>query len=220
MSPFSAPAVYLITDRRATAGRPLAAVVAAALRGAARFRRPDGRLPLALSLREKDLTGGELVALARELGGLTGAAGADLYINGRFDVALAAGAQGVHLPAGGPSPAEVRAAAPALRIGVSTHTTEEVQAAARAGADFVVFGPVFATPSKRDLLATRGLPGLAAAAASAPVPVLALGGITPVSAAVCRNAGARGLACIRAIMSAADPEAETTAFLARFIGQT
>jgi thiamine-phosphate pyrophosphorylase len=220
VSPFIAPALYLITDRRATLGRPLPEVVAAALRGAAPFRRPDGRLPLALSLREKDLPTAELLALARQICGLAGAAGADLYINGRFDLALAAGAQGVHLPTDGLPPSELRAAAPALRIGVSTHTTDEVQAAARAGADFVVFGPVFDTPSKQGLLVTRGLPGLAEAAASAPVPVLALGGITPDSAPLCRKSGARGLACIRAIIAASDPETETSAFLARFLERT
>jgi thiamine-phosphate pyrophosphorylase len=219
MAGFVAPALYLITDRKATAGRPLAEVVAAALRGAAPFRRA-GRLPLAVSLREKDLPGGQLAALARALGQLTRAAGADLYVNGRVDVALACGAQGVHLPARtGLAVTEVRSLAHDLRVGVSTHTIEEVQAAEAARADFVVFGPVFETPSKQGLLATRGLPGLAAATASAALPVLALGGITPERGPLCRNAGARGLACIRAILSAADPEVETAAFLARFMGQ-
>jgi thiamine-phosphate pyrophosphorylase len=219
MSSFTPPAVYLVTDRRATAGRPLADVVAAALRGAARFRRPDGSSPLAVSLREKDLPGAEQVALARALGRLTAAAGADLYVNGRLDVALAAGAAGIHLPADGFAVGEVRALAPGLRIGVSTHTTEDVRAAAAAGADFVVFGPVFETPSKRGLLAARGLAGLTEAASVTSMPVLALGGITASSAPLCRWAGAGGLACIRAIMNAADPEFETAAFLARFLEQ-
>jgi thiamine-phosphate pyrophosphorylase len=95
---FEAPALYLITDRHATGGRPLGEVVAAALRGAAGFRRPDGRLPIAISLREKDLSAAELHALAIQIAGLTRAAGADLYVNGRLDVALACGAAGVHLP--------------------------------------------------------------------------------------------------------------------------
>jgi thiamine-phosphate pyrophosphorylase len=214
---FAAPAVYLITDRRATGGRPLTDVVAAALRGAARFRRPDGGLPLAVSLREKDLSSAELLALARALVDLTGPAGADLYVNGRLDVALASGAAGIHLPAEGLVPEEVRALAPGLRVGVSTHTPEEVQRAARSGANFVVFGPIFSTPSKQGIIAPRGLDGLVAAAQTSPLPVLALGGITRENAALCGNAGARGLACIRAIMSAPDPELETAAFLARFL---
>ncbi len=214
-----APAIYLITDRRATGGRPLAAVVAAALRGASRFRRADGTSPLAVSLREKDLPIAELSGLAREIAALTRAAGAELFVNGRIDVALAAGAQGVHLPADGLDPGQVRALAPGLRVGVSTHTLDEVAAAARAGADFVVFGPVFETPSKQGLLAARGLSALAAACALSPMPVLALGGITADAAPLCRAAGAAGVACIRAIASAVDPEAETTAFLARLLAQ-
>jgi thiamine-phosphate pyrophosphorylase len=215
---FVAPAVYLITDRRATGGRPLTAVVAAALRGAARFRRPDGGLPLAVSLREKDLPTSELMALARELVELTGRAGAELYINGRLDVALTIGAAGIHLPGDGFVPEEVRALAPGLRVGVSTHTLGEVQAAARSGANFVVFGPIFSTPSKAGIIAPRGLDGLAAAVAETPaLPVLALGGITSENAELCRKAGARGLACIRAIMRAPDPEFETAAFLARLL---
>ncbi len=211
------PALYLITDRRATGGRPLAQVVAAALRGAERFRCVDGSLPLAVSLREKDLPTRELVALARELGGLTAAAGAELYINGRLDLALACGAQGIHLPSDGLVPAQVRALAPRLRVAVSTHTPEDVRFAAESGADFVVFGPVFPPISKPGFLAPRDPEGLARAAAASPAPVLALGGITPARADVCRKAGARGLACIGALMSAGDPEHETAAFLARFL---
>jgi thiamine-phosphate pyrophosphorylase len=217
--PFVAPALYLITDRRATRGRPLAEVVARALRGAARFRRADGRLPLAVSLREKDLPDRELAALAREIGALAAAAGADLYINGRLDLALACGAQGVHLPADGLVPGQVRALDPQLRVAVSTHTVEEARLAAESGADFVVFGPVFPPTSKTSFLAPRGREGLARAAASSAAPVLALGGVTPARAEVCRLAGARGLACIGALMDAGDPEHETAAFLARFLRQ-
>jgi thiamine-phosphate pyrophosphorylase len=217
--PFVAPALYLITDRHATGGRPLTDVVAAALRGAAGFRRPDGRLPMAVSLREKDLPASELLALATAVLGLTRAAGADLYLNGRLDVTLACGAEGVHLPGDHLAPGQVRALAPRLRVAVSTHTRGEVGAAAEAGADFVVFGPVFETPSKPGLIPTRGLAGLAEACAARAIPVLALGGITPARATVCRNAGARGLACIGAVMRAADPESETMAFLAGFFRQ-
>ena len=215
---FVAPALYLITDRHATGGRPLTEVVAAALRGAAGFRRPDGRLHMAVSLREKDLPGADLHALATELVALTRAAGADLYVNGRLDVALACDAEGVHLPGNDLVPGEVRAIAPQLHIGVSTHTIDEVQAAARDGAHFVVFGPVFETASKTGLIPTRGLTGLAEASNTA-IPVLALGGITPERAGACRISGARGLACIGAVMRAPDPESETRAFLARFFGR-
>jgi thiamine-phosphate pyrophosphorylase len=216
---FVAPALYLITDRRATGGRSLTEVVAAALRGAGRFRGPGGRLPLAVSLREKDLPARELADLAREIGQLTRAAGADLFINGRLDLALACGAQGVHLPGDGFVPEQVRALAPHLRVGVSTHTAEEARAAGEAGADFVVFGPVFAPLSKPGFLAPQGTEGLARAVAATAIPVLALGGVTPDRAGVCKTAGARGLACISALMRAEDPEVETAAFLARFLQQ-
>jgi thiamine-phosphate pyrophosphorylase len=217
--PFVPPAVYLITDRRATGGRGLIEVVAAAVEAAGPFRAPDGRLPLAVSLREKDLPARELTELAGALAQVTRNARADLFINGRVDVALACGAQGVHLPADGFVPAQVRALGPHLRVGVSTHTAEEARAAGESGADFVVFGPVFSPLSKESPLAPQGTEGLARAAAACAVPVLALGGITPERAAICRTAGARGLACIGALMGASDPRVETAAFLARFLRQ-
>jgi thiamine-phosphate pyrophosphorylase len=210
---YEPPALYLITSRDATAGRSLVRVVEAALAAAVPFRRRNGRLPIAVSLREKDLSAAEQIALGRELICATSAAGADLFINSRLDIALALGAQGVHLPAAGISPHEVRAAVPHLRVGLSTHTPEEI-AAAR-GVDFVVFGPVFETPSKIGVLAPRGLDRLRAAAALG-VPVLALGGVTPDNAAACRASGAQGVACIRAILAAEDVAAATVAFLARF----
>jgi thiamine-phosphate pyrophosphorylase len=209
------PRLYLITDRGATAGRPLLDVVRAALRGAERFRGDDGRLPVAVSLREKDLQGAALLALGRALAAITREAGADLYVNGRVDVALACGAEGVHLPADGLAPADVRALAPQLTIAASTHNPIEVTTAAAAGVDFVVFGPVFETPSKRGLVATRGLEGVREAT-NRKVPVLALGGITAENAEACLAAGASGVACIRAILACPDPDAAVEKFLLCF----
>src|SRR3954471_9215048 len=120
------PRLYLITDRRATAGRPLVEIVTRALHGAERFRDREGLLPMAVCLREKDLAGRELLALARALVAVTTAAGAQLFVNGRVDVALAAGAHGVHLPGDGLAPADVRAIAPALAIAVSAHTKKDI----------------------------------------------------------------------------------------------
>jgi thiamine-phosphate pyrophosphorylase len=209
------PRLYLITDRHATRGRPLAQVVAAALQGAEPFRRADGRLPVAVAVRDKDLAGGALFALAREVAAITNAAGADLFVNGRVDVALACGATGVHLPADGLSPSDVRAISPQLAIAVSTHTPADIAAAAQAGASFAVFGPVFDTPSKQGVLAPRGLRGLADAARGA-LPVIALGGVTPDNAAGCLEAGAAGVACIRAVLAASDPLQVARAFLSHF----
>lgn len=208
-----APHLYLITDRRVAAGRPLASVVEAALAGAWRVPPPPGGWHLAVQLRDKDLGGAALYALASDLRRVTAAAGAALFVNGRLDVALAVGADGVHLGAGALDAKTVRRLAPDLRVGMSTHAPNEVRAAAAAGADFVVFGPVFETPSKQGLLLPRGAEALTAAAAGG-VPVLALGGLDVTNAGACLEAGAKGLAVIRAVLGAPDPAQATAALLA------
>lgn len=199
----TAPRLYIITDRRATGGRDVVAVVAEALKGAAAFWGLKGRAPVAVQLREKDLSIRDLLALARRMRVVTAAAGVDLFINDRVDVALAVGADGVHVPGGGLAVADIRAVAPHLRIGVSVHDHAQLQAAS--GADFVVFGPVFDTPSKQAV----GMPGVGlsalAAVAKGPLPVVALGGITPDLAAACVAAGAAGIAWIRPVMGSEDP---------------
>jgi thiamine-phosphate pyrophosphorylase len=202
------PRLYLVTDRHATGGRPLVDVVAAAVAGAGAAAKH-----LAVQLREKDLGGRALLALARELLTITRPAGARLFLNGRVDVAAAAGVDGVHLGGGSLSIADVRAIAPSLSVAVSTHDAGQLRGAA--GADFVVFGPVFDTPSKRGLVAATGTPALSQACAG-PVPVLALGGIDETNARECLRAGAAGVACIRAVMGAADPSAATAKLLSCF----
>jgi thiamine-phosphate pyrophosphorylase len=187
------PRLYLITDRNATGGRPLVQVVASALEGA---RGRGGEV--AVQLREKDLQGRALWELARDLRAVTADAGAQLYINDRVDVALAVGADGVHLGGRSLAIADVRALAPRLLIGVSTHTPAEVQAASAAGADFAVFGPVFATPSKPGF--HTGL-GTLKEACAYDLPVLALGGIDTRNARECIVAGAFGVAGIRFVMA-------------------
>ena len=186
-----------MTDRHATTGRDLIAVVRAAL---------DAGLP-AVQLRDKDLPGRPLLVLAEQLRSETARTGALLFVNDRIDVALAAGADGVHL-GGGSLPAEVARGllGSAALIGVSTHVPGE----ASAGADFVFFGPVWETPSKSG---TQGETRLAEAVRQATVPVLAIGGVTPARVAAARAAGAAGVAVIRAILSAADPATATRALL-------
>lgn len=148
-----------------------------------------------IHLREKDLDGGALLALARAALTRIGTHGCCLLINDRLDVALASGAAGVHLPAAGLPAAAVRASAPpGFFISVSCHSLAEVTAAAQAGADACVLAPIFATPSKPGAVGL-GLEILRAAASSAPV--WALGGISEANAAQCRAAGAAGIAGIR-----------------------
>jgi thiamine-phosphate pyrophosphorylase len=206
-----APRVYLITDRRAAAGRaqPLVDVVAAAL-GALRSLPRSAANAVAVQLREKDLPGGPLHELARALRSVTGDAGVRLFVNDRVDVALAAGADGVHLGGGALAVAEAHALGPGLEIAVSTHAAPEVIRAADDGrVSFVVFGPVWSTPSKRALGEPQGLEALRRAAGATSLPVLALGGVgdTVESVQQCRAAGAHGIACVRAVLAASDPAA-------------
>jgi thiamine-phosphate pyrophosphorylase len=191
------PRLVLVTDRRATGGRDLVRVVEAAL---------DGGLP-AVQLREKDLPGRPLLALAEALRAATRRTGALLLVNDRVDVALAAGADGVHL-GGGSLPADVARAlvGPGAVIGVSTHVPGE----ATGGADLAFFGPVWETRGK----AAVGPARLAAAVRASSIPVLAIGGVTTARIPAVREAGAAGAAVIRAILAAPDPAAATRELLA------
>lgn len=192
----SSPRVLLIASRDACADLPgaLRAALSALPRAGA-----------AVQLREKALPAGALLALARALLPLCREAGAPLVVNDRADVALAAGADGVHLPERGLPPAEARRIlGPDALIGVSCHSAEAVAAAARGGADYALFAPVFAVPGKGP---PQGLAALSAAARAAGLPVLALGGVDASNAQACIDAGARGVACVRSVLGAPDPAA-------------
>jgi|SRR5687768_14424855 len=147
-------------------------------------------------IREKQLSAGALFELAREAVNAAAGTLVQVLVNGRADVAVAAGAAGVHLPSNGLRPAELRKHVPSgFIIGVSTHSAEEILTAREQGADFAVFGPVFASPGKGNGV---GLDLLRAAVPLAgPMPVLALGGIDEVRAAEVLAAGASGWAAIR-----------------------
>jgi thiamine-phosphate pyrophosphorylase len=146
-----------------------------------------------VQIREKDLEARELIGLVRSAVGL----GKSILVNSRLDVAIAARAAGVHLPAGSIAPSDWRSITPAgFLIGVSCHTFEEVLLAEREGADYVVFGPVFAPISKSSALAPRGVEELGRVSRVVSIPVLALGGITEENAPLCVAAGAAGVAGI------------------------
>jgi thiamine-phosphate pyrophosphorylase len=150
-----------------------------------------------IQIREKDLPARELFELVRHAVDLASPASVKILVNTRFDVALAAGAAGVHLPSGAPSPERWRSLAPpGFLIGVSCHTLPDLLAAERGGADYAVFGPVFPPRSKSSDLMPRGIAGLRQAARSVKIPVLALGGITQENADECAAAGAAGIAAI------------------------
>jgi thiamine-phosphate pyrophosphorylase len=146
-----------------------------------------------VQVRDKELPARELIAVVRRAMEVAQI----VLVNSRVDVALAAGAAGVHLPAGSIAASEWRAIAPAgFLIGVSGHTLEDVVLAEREGADYVVFGPVFAPLSKTSELPARGLEELGRVSRAVKIPVLALGGITWENAPSCVDAGAAGVAGI------------------------
>lgn len=197
--------LYLVTDRTRTAGRPLLDVVDAALQGGVD----------AVQLREKDLSGAALFELACRLRELTRRYGVRLLINDRIDIALAVGADGVHLPVDSFAPADARRLLGAgAVVGASTHSVEQALNAAAGGADFVVFGPVFDTPSKRAFGAPLGLDALAKVTEAVPLPVLAIGGVTADRVRSVRQCGAAGVAVIAAILAADDPRAAAAALRA------
>jgi thiamine-phosphate pyrophosphorylase len=178
------PTLLLVTDRRACGDRDLVEVVAAAC---------DAGLP-AVQVREKDLTGRALHALAERLRAVTARTRTLLLVNGRVDVAIAVGADGVHLGTGALAVADARALLPAgALVGVSTHAADEVAAT---DADYAVFGPVWDTPSKRAFGAPQGTERLRVAVAAARVPVLAIGGVDAANAAAARAAGAHRVAVL------------------------
>lgn len=181
-----------ITDRKLLAPGVSLEDAVARIVAAGRQNAPDW-----IQIREKDLPARELFELVRHAVDLASPAGVKILVNTRFDIALAAGAAGVHLPAGAPSPERWRSLAPAgFIIGVSCHTLPELRSAETAGADYALFGPVFPPRSKSSDLMPRGLAGLRQAARSVKIPVLALGGVTQENADECIAAGAAGSAAI------------------------
>ena len=178
--------LYYITDRRKLAGNLLAAVDAACRAGV------DW-----VQLREKDLATHELEELARQAVALAEPSDTRILVNSRADVALAAGAAGVHLPADAPPASSVRRMTPeGFLVGVSCHSLEEVRRAEEEAADFVVFGPVFETVSKGSYGPAQGVRGLREACHAVRIPVLALGGVTLENASACLDAGGSGIAGI------------------------
>ncbi|MBN2645532.1 MAG: thiamine phosphate synthase [Desulfuromonadaceae bacterium] len=198
--------LYLISDRhQLPAGQSLEQVIEAAL---------DGGVG-AVQLREKDLPTDALYELACRLRRLTRAYGARLLINDRIDIALAAGADGVHLTEQSLPVAIARQLLGEQRlIGVSTHALQRASEVAEQGADFITFSPIYATPSKAAYGAPQGLDRLREVCDRVRVPVLALGGINAERAHEVRTAGAHGIALISAILCARDPAAAARAFLA------
>ena len=192
--------LYLVTGSR-PGGRSLAEVLEPALRGGVDL----------VQLREKDAGDAEILAAAAEARPLCTAAGALLLVNDRPDLAVAAGADGVHVGQDDMTVAEARAiTGPELLVGLSTHAPSEIDAA---DADYIGVGPVHATPTKPGRPAV-GLDLVRYAAEHAELPWFAIGGVDPASVGVVVEAGATRIAVVRAITDATDPEAAASALRA------
>ena len=189
-------------DERAAEARLLDAVSAAASAGVD-----------LIQIREHDLDGGRLLRLVRDAVSRVAGTPARVIVNDRVDIAMAAGAAGVHLRGDSMPAARVRTIAPSLTIGRSVHTEEEASAAAsQGGCDYLLAGTLFPTPSKPEAHVLLGLQGLRRMCAAVPVPVLAVGGITRDRAAEVARTGAAGVAGIR-LFSDPSSVAETVALL-------
>jgi thiamine-phosphate pyrophosphorylase len=189
--------LYLVTDRNQTGGRDLLWVLEQALDGGVK----------AIQLREKDLCGRDLFFLAERSRKLCEAYGAALFINDRVDVALAVDAAGVQLSRASLPVETARILVGEKKlIGASTHSLQETKAAERAGADFIVFGPVYFTPSKAAYGDPQGLPALRTIVDNISLPIYAIGGIKPDNIEPTKKTGIRGVALISAIVSAESPK--------------
>ncbi len=162
-----------------------------------------------LQVRIKPGSAAEILAVAQMAREVTRAHGALLVVNDRIDIALAVGADGVHLGQNDLALADAQGvAAGRLAIGISTHNRDQVLAAVAGGADYLGFGPVYATGTKENPDPVQGLDGLhTAVAASGGVPIIAIGGITPAQCEGVAAMGATGAAAIAAVNAAPDPAA-------------
>ena len=168
----------------------------------------------ALQLREKDLAVRDLLSLAQRLRESTRRHGARLLVNDRADVALVVGADGVQRAGASLPVSALRSISPpGFLIGASVHSVAEARAAEPEGADFLLFGPVYDTPSKRQYGPPQGPAALERVASAVRLPVFAVGGVTPARVAEVMRAGASGVAVIAAILGAERPADAVKGFL-------
>jgi len=159
-----------------------------------------------VQLREKSMSGLEFFRMAERLRKVTADAGCALVINHHVDVAIACGADGVHLGWRSMRASEARKLLGEEQVvGVSTHSLKEVRTAERGGADYISLGPIFHTPSKKGLVPAVGIEGLRRICAATWLSVIAIGGIEPEKVQQVLAAGAKGVAVIRFILDRDDP---------------
>ena len=197
--------LYAILDRSVSRDRDLVGLLEAVLAG-------GGRL---VQLREKTMSLADLLPVAQRLAGRCRESGALFIVNDRADLALAAGADGLHVGQDDLPAREARALLrPGMILGVSTHDPEQARRAVADGADYVAVGSIFPTATKAGFqlvgpeLIRRVRPDV-------PVPLVAIGGITADNASIALDAGADAVAVISALCAVPDPEHATRQFLAR-----
>ena len=196
--------LFLVTDRHQTKGRPLVPLLQRVLTAAAP----------AIQLRERDLSARELVTLALELQAVTASSRSQLLINDRIDVALALEGVGVHLRSNSLPVSVARQVLGTQRLlGISVHAVEEAVQVESQGADYIVLGPIYETPSKQMFGPPLGIHTLERACRLVRLPIIGIGGVTAARAREMRRAGAFGVAVITAVLGAADVESATRELL-------
>jgi thiamine-phosphate pyrophosphorylase len=203
LPPGTKPILCYVTDRRAV---PPGRTLLEAIRNAA------GAGVDWIQIREKDLETSPLIVLVRDAIDAARGTNARILVNDRLDVALAAGAAGVHLgemslPVEAFAEWRRSAGRAEFQIGISCHSTDAAIAAEHGGADYIFFGPVFGTPSKAAFGPPQGIERLRVVCASVKIPVLAIGGVNLENAASCVAAGAAGIAAIRLFQEIPDAAA-------------
>ncbi len=189
--------LYLVTDRRLSRGRTTLEIVQAAVRGGV----------TCVQLREKNCSTREFVREALAVRDFLKASGVPLIINDRLDVAMAVGADGVHLGQTD-MPLEMARAivGDGMCIGISAESLENALVAERGGADYIGVSPIYDTPTKADTAPPLGLEGLRDIRAAVGIPLVAIGGLKRDNAAEVVRSGADGIAVVSAIVAAEDPE--------------
>ncbi len=189
--------LLVVTDRHQTNGRPLVPLLQQVLNAVAP----------AIQLRERDLSARELVTLAREVQAVTASRRSQLLINDRIDVALALEGVGVHLRSNSLPVSVARQMLGTQRLlGISAHSVEEAVQGASQGADYIILGPIYETPSKQLFGPPLGIYTLEKACRLVRIPIIGIGGVTAARAREMRRAGAFGAAVITAILGATDVE--------------
>ncbi len=201
------PIFCLVTDRRRLADASLPSTGEDALVRQVRWAAASG-VDL-VQIRERDLPGAQLETLVARCVEAARGTPTRVLVNERVDVAVAAGAAGVHLPGTGPEAARLRPVVPpSFVIGRSVHSAGEAAAAeARGGLDYLILGTIFPTASKPGLDRPAGLDELARAATACRLPVLAIGGVTHATIPAVAQAGAAGIAAIGLFAATDEDEA-------------